>query len=109
VGGGQPVVVNYTATWCGPCQAIAPLVEAEAAKHPGVVFAKVDIECVFALCARQLTRARCGSANQETAHANGIQAVPTFVLFKNGHKVEEVRGAQPDAVRALFTKAAAAP
>jgi len=59
VGGAQPVVVNYTATWCGPCQAIAPMVEAEAAKHPNVVFAKVDIECApFLLCsARRLTRA----------------------------------------------------
>jgi thioredoxin len=55
------VVVDFTATWCPPCKAIAPIFEALAAEEPDVVFIKVDVD-----------------ANSETAQACGISSMPTF-------------------------------
>jgi thioredoxin 1 len=89
VSSGKPLLVNYTASWCGPCQAIAPIIEAEAQKNPHMTFCKVDID-----------------ENQELAQRNSISAVPTFHVFKNGTKLGEVKGANAEAVKALIAKAA---
>ena len=55
-GKGQTVIVDFTATWCGPCKAIAPLFEQLSQQNPHVVFIKVDVD-----------------ENDETAAAEGIQ------------------------------------
>merc|ERR1712167_283408 len=69
------VVVDFTATWCGPCQMIAPLFGELAEKNPDVVFVKVDVD-----------------ENQETAAACGINCMPTFQFYKNGAKTFEMQG-----------------
>merc|ERR1712188_119568 len=74
--GGKLVVVDFTATWCGPCQMIAPLFGELSEKNPDVVFVKVDVD-----------------ENQETAAACGINCMPTFQFYKNGAKAFEMQGA----------------
>ncbi|XP_031568357.1 thioredoxin-like protein 1 [Actinia tenebrosa] len=74
--GTKLVVVDFTASWCGPCQRIAPEVEKLSRKYPNVVFLKVDVE----VC-------------QETAAKQGVSAMPTFQFFKSQTKVDEMTGA----------------
>ena len=74
----QPVVVDFTAPWCGPCQAIEPALEELAAASPGVRFVKLDID-----------------ANPRTAGRFGVLSLPTVMLFANGEPQETVYGARP--------------
>mmetsp|Transcript_25185 Transcript_25185/g.39551 ORF Transcript_25185/g.39551 Transcript_25185/m.39551 type:complete len:92 (-) Transcript_25185:144-419(-) len=76
----QLTIVDFTATWCGPCQRIAPLYEEMAAKeeNKSCNFIKVDVD-----------------ENEETAAACGIQSMPTFQFYKSGKKVTEFSGADP--------------
>jgi len=74
--GSKLVVVDFHATWCGPCLRIAPKVEEFAAKYQTTVFMKVDVD-------------QC----QQTAAANNVTAMPTFIFFRNGAKIDMVRGA----------------
>ena len=82
-GAGRTVVVDFTATWCGPCQRIAPVFEALAAEWEWVDFVKVDVD-----------------ENQETAAACGINCMPTFQFYKNGAKAFEMQGADPNQLTA---------
>lgn len=82
------VLANFTATWCGPCQQIAPQVEEMARANPHVQVCKVDID-----------------QNQDTPGKFNVTAVPTFILFKNGSVVGEVKGANAQAVQALMARA----
>ena len=70
------VAIDYTATWCGPCQRIGPKFEQLATHYPKVAFAKVDVD-----------------ENSETAEKEGVSAMPTFKFYKNGTKVDELVGA----------------
>lgn len=69
-------ILYFTATWCGPCRAMAPLFEKLAQKHPQVVFMKLDID-------------QLGSVAQEW----NVTSVPTFFFVKNGKTVDTVLGA----------------
>jgi len=79
---GKLVVVDFTASWCGPCQAIAPVFEKLAAEMTDVDFVKVDVD-----------------ENEEVAQKCGIQAMPTFQFYKDGNKVHEFSGANEDKIR----------
>lgn len=76
--GTKLVVVDFTATWCGPCQRMAPIFQQYAAKYPRAVFLKVDVD-------------QC----QETAAAQGVSAMPTFIFYRNKTKVDRLQGADP--------------
>ena len=67
----RPVLVDFTAEWCGPCRAMAPAVENIAAEYAGEVdVLTVDVDANPEICSRQ-----------------GIQAVPTFLIFNKGEVV----------------------
>lgn len=74
-----PVLVDFWAEWCGPCQMIAPSLEAIAAEYVGrLKVVKLDVD-----------------ANNQTAITYGVQSIPSLLLFKNGQVVERLVGAMP--------------
>ena len=79
-------LVDFWATWCGPCRMLSPIVEEVAAETNDVVFAKVDVD-----------------ENMDLANALQITGVPTLMLFKDGQLVERVVGVRPkeDIVRMI--------
>lgn len=75
-------VVDFWATWCGPCRMIAPIMEQLAESHADQVkVTKLDVD-----------------ANPKSAARFGVRSIPTILFFKNGQVVDQVIGAVPKAV-----------
>ncbi|XP_063701603.1 thioredoxin-like protein 1 [Culicoides brevitarsis] len=81
------VVVDFTATWCGPCRSIAPHFERLPAKYPKAIFLKVDVD-------------KC----QDTAAGQGVSAMPTFIFYRNRTKIDRIQGADINALESKITQ-----
>ena len=79
------VVIDFFATWCGPCKRIAPFFEQLADEYVGVTFLKVDVD-----------------ESAELVDVYAIQAMPTFVFLKDGKVVKKVEGADVKGLEAGF-------
>ncbi|MGI5126590.1 thioredoxin [Pseudonocardia sp. CA-107938] len=77
----KTVVVDFWATWCGPCKMVAPVLDEIAGEHKDkITVAKLDID-----------------ANQQTAQQYQVMSIPTMIVFQNGQPVKQIVGARPKA------------
>lgn len=81
-------IINFTATWCGPCKVMKPLFLQLESRHPTVQFCSVDVD----------------AAKDVAAHCK-VASMPTFMLYRDGLVVDTVLGANKAALEQLLKKA----
>ncbi|WCJ35255.1 Thioredoxin H-type [Euphorbia peplus] len=81
------IVVDFTASWCPPCRFMHPILVDMAKKMPNVTFLKVDVDEL-----------------KTVAEDSGVEAMPTFMLMKDGKVVDKIVGAKKEELQASITK-----
>lgn len=76
----KKVLIDFFATWCGPCRMVSPIVDEIADEHPEFVVCKVDVD-----------------NNPELAAEFGVMSIPTLVVIKDGKVINQSAGARPKA------------
>lgn len=76
----KKILIDFFATWCGPCRMVSPIVDEIAEEHPEFVVAKVDVD-----------------KNPELAGEFGVMSIPTLVVIKDGKVINQSAGARPKA------------
>ena len=71
----KPVLLDFWASWCGPCRMQGPIIDQLAAAHSNVIFGKVNVD-----------------EEPDLASAYGITSIPTLIIFKNGQLINQVTG-----------------
>ncbi|KAH8094694.1 putative thioredoxin [Cristinia sonorae] len=90
INGDKPIVIDFWATWCGPCRVISPIFEKLAPQFPQLGFYKVDVD-----------------EQSQISEEVDIRAMPTFAVFKNGQKVKELVGANPQGLHTILVESRA--
>lgn len=75
---GKPVVIDFWATWCGPCRMVSPIVDEIAAENDGIIVGKVNVD-----------------EEQELAAQFAVMSIPTLMVFKDGELANKQVGAVP--------------
>ncbi|XP_076955661.1 thioredoxin H2-like [Bidens hawaiensis] len=86
------MVVDFSASWCGPCKMLEPFIKSLSAKYQEIDFIKIDVDEL-----------------QDVAQQFGVQAMPTLVLLKQGKEIERVVGAKKDELEKKILKHRATP
>lgn len=73
-----PVIVDFWASWCGPCRMLAPILDQVASERPDVKIAKINVD-----------------EQMELASRFGIVSIPTLIVFKDGQPVNKSMGVKP--------------
>lgn len=71
----QPVLVDCSAEWCGPCKMLLPIIKGIAEKYPGIKFVKLDVD-----------------SNGDLAKDLGISSIPCLIMFRDGHETGRIVG-----------------